>query len=272
MQDGLTNDVRRRLRRSHGRAVIQDLYVGEGARFYERLIAHDRSEVREVLRHARETTGDVLDLAAGGGRLTVPLLRSGRRVTALDLSEDMLALLRSAATGSMAENLEIVASDMTDFDLSGEFGLIVIGATSISLLDPSGRRRLYAAVRRHLSSGGRFVFSAASENAVTAMTSDASRMLNVPDERGPVDYLFSQQLAPSGQERLVNFVEMSGFEHPGRTVTVFTGRVRLVRPSVLAAELVEAGFAPPTTHRVRAADESPTAEIVLLATAARSES
>jgi SAM-dependent methyltransferase len=44
----------------------------------------------------------VVDLAAGTGKLTVPLLRTGARVIAVEPSEGMLAVLRRAAPGAEA--------------------------------------------------------------------------------------------------------------------------------------------------------------------------
>ncbi|UUZ79175.1 hypothetical protein LJK88_28660 [Paenibacillus sp. P26] len=57
------------------------------------------------------------------------------------------------------ENVSLVQSDMTEFELGGTFGLIVLSATSITLLDDLGKvERLFRTVHRHLSLGGRFVF------------------------------------------------------------------------------------------------------------------
>ncbi len=265
MHDLLTEAVRERLRVRENEGRPQDLYLGAGAEFFEHLVGPDRTEVREVLRFARDVSGRVLDLAAGGGRLTIPLLRAGHDVAALDLSEDMLAHLARAA-GAQA-HVTIHVGDMSDFSLGAEFGLIVIGATSISLLDARGRRGLLASVRRHLAPGGRLVFSVPSEPAADALSLDAERV--IPLSEGGEHYLFSQQASPSGAERLVNFVRMADLGRSRDHVPVYTSRLQLVRPSLLQAELVEAGFAAPEIHAVRSSDDDPAHRLVLLATTLR---
>ncbi|MBN3585550.1 class I SAM-dependent methyltransferase, partial [Algoriphagus aestuarii] len=83
----------------------------------------------------------------------------GREVTALDLSADMLALLRQQldrAPAHLRERCTVVQADMADFRLPRRYAVIVLGTTSISLLDRAGRAGLYRCVAEHLADGGRF--------------------------------------------------------------------------------------------------------------------
>lgn len=263
MTDPVTRSVRARLGRHGCEPCPQSLYEGEGADFYELLVGSDRSEVREVLRLARRAAGDVLDLAAGGGRLTIPLLRAGAAVTALDLSADMLAHLRVAA-GPEAE-LVVRLGDMTAFDLGQRFGLIVLGATSISLLDADGRRGLYSSVARHLAPRGIFAFSTAADDAMAALSAPADRVIAVEGPDGPEEVLFSQEASPSGAERTVNFLRV-GELRDGGAVRVFTSTLHVLAPGALAAELRAAGFAEPERQEVRRAGGSPATASVILST------
>lgn len=130
MSSSLTEAVVARLRTVGAVPKEQDLYSGAGTDFYDRLVGSDRAEIREMLALARGTEGPILDVAAGSGRLTVPLVRSGKRVTAIDLSDDMLSRLRRTLPDHAT--LECVVADMRDFSLPQQFGLVIIGATSIS--------------------------------------------------------------------------------------------------------------------------------------------
>lgn len=144
------------------RVALHDLYDAVGAPVYHDLAAADTSEIREVLRVARAVTGPVLELASGSGRLTLPLLALGREVTALELKADMLDLLRerlAAAPPGVRARCAPVQGDMAAFDLGRAFGLVVLGTTSVSLLDDAGRTGLFASVRAHLAPGGRFLLS-----------------------------------------------------------------------------------------------------------------
>lgn len=239
---------------------VQDLYAGTGTDFYERLVGPDRAEIREVLALARDVEGPVLDVAAGSGRLTIPLVRSGSRVTAVDLSDDMLSHLRRALPDHPM--LECVVADMRDFSLGRRYGLVIIGATSITLLDRAGRSLLYANVRRHLADGGVFAFTIAAGVSAESLAVPREHEIAVPGPDGDEVYLFSQQMDEGGAARVVNWVRVSDLVGGGEA-TVFSSRLRVLSQDVLSRELVEAGFAEPAVSPVRTHSSE---EILLLKT------
>jgi SAM-dependent methyltransferase len=255
----LTESVRRRLAAAGCVAAPSDIYAGEGARFYDEVVGPDRSEIREVLDVARRCGPAVLDLAAGSGRLTVPLVRSGKRVTALDLSTDMLARLR--ATLSPGASCDLVVADMCDVDLGREFDLIVLGATSITLFDEAGRRHVFATVRRHLASGGTFVLSVPGAGTAEALRESGDREITL----GSAVYLQSQQVEPDGSQRIVNWMPLP-LPHTAGHVPVLTTRLRIVDHAGLADELRGAGFASPDALPVRTNGVAPGDAMVLLRT------
>lgn len=145
-----------------GRARVCGLYDALGAPVYHDLATYDDPETRALLTAVRTTPGPLLDLAAGSGRFTLPLLATGREVTALDLSTDMLALLRTQldrAPASMRARCTVVQGDMSRFALGRTFPHILLGTTSLSLLDEDGRAGLYRSVLAHLAEGGRFLLT-----------------------------------------------------------------------------------------------------------------
>ncbi|CAM5378489.1 daptide-type RiPP biosynthesis methyltransferase [Streptomyces purpurascens] len=152
----------RRIAELGDRARVCGLYDALGAPLYHDLATYDDPETRALLTAVRTTPGPVLDLAAGSGRFTLPLLAIGRQVTALDLSTDMLALLRTAldrAPASMRARCTVVRGDMSRFALGQRFPHILLGTTSLSLLDEDGRAGLYRSVLAHLAEGGRFLLT-----------------------------------------------------------------------------------------------------------------
>lgn len=264
MSGTITEAIAARLDRAGAVPREQDLYTGEGTDFYERLVGADAAEIREVLALAREAAGPVLDVAAGSGRLTIPLVRSGRSVTALDLSDDMLSHLRRALPDH--PRLDCVIADMRDFSLPRPYDLVVLGATSITLLDREGRARLYASVRRHLAPGGVFAFSVAGGAAAESLTVPSEQEIRVPGPGpgpgGEETYLFSQQMEEDGAARLVNWVRLADVV-AGGDVRVLTSRLRVLSHELLSSELVDAGFAEPAVSSVRT---HPGADILLLTT------
>lgn len=139
--------------RHGGRAIEHhDLYDDVGSQLYAELTESDRSEIGELVRALREVTGPILELASGSGRLCLPLVLAGHRLTAVDNSPRMNAILRHRLTtipAAAAERCEVVEGDMSDFRFDRSFGAVILGSTSISLLDPTQRRAMFAAARRH---------------------------------------------------------------------------------------------------------------------------
>ncbi|ALX65546.1 daptide-type RiPP biosynthesis methyltransferase [Microbacterium sp. XT11] len=248
MTDSITRTVSARLAGVGAVPRAQDLYTGWGTDFYDRLVGPDRSEIREMLALARRTVGPILDVAAGSGRLTIPLVKSGNRVTAIDISDDMLTHLRNALPGHAG--LECIAADMRHFSLERRFGLAILGATSITLLDREGRSHLYECVRGHLAEGALFALTVAGGAAAEGLRAAVDREICVPGPAGDETYLYSQQIERGGEVRLVNWVRVADIA-VGHTVPVLTSRLQVLSAEKIARELVDAGFSEPTVSPVR---------------------
>ncbi|MFA6233904.1 MAG: class I SAM-dependent methyltransferase [Bacteroidota bacterium] len=103
------------------------------------------------------SAGEVLEVTAGTGRVTLPLLRAGLRVTAVDISFGLLKKLREKAeTEGLA--VETVHADMRDFDLQRTFPLIIIAFQSLEeLADTCDVTAALRRVHAHLAPGGRAI-------------------------------------------------------------------------------------------------------------------
>ena len=109
----------------------------------------------------------VLELGAGTGRVAIPLARGGLQVTALDRSAAMIGHGRARAT-DVGVAVEWVEGDMTAFDLPRRFDAIVIAFnTLLHLHTRAEHEALFAAVHRHLASGGRLALSVTSPDPRT---------------------------------------------------------------------------------------------------------
>jgi SAM-dependent methyltransferase len=136
-----------------------------GERFadaYDELYEHV-SDVDATVRFlddiAREATGGsparVLELAAGTGRIAIPLAARGHDVTALDISADMLARLGAKDPGG---GVTTVVGDMARDLPAGPFDLVFIAFNSLFMLpDPSEQASCFAAVADVLAGHGAFV-------------------------------------------------------------------------------------------------------------------
>lgn len=101
--------------------------------------------------------GNVLDLACGTGRLTIPLARKGVRVVGLDAFKPMLAL---AQEKSNELPIEWIQGDIRNFHLNETFDLILmVGNAFQALLSEEDQIQMLTSVRKHLKPSGLFVFN-----------------------------------------------------------------------------------------------------------------
>ena len=141
-----------------------DLYEGYYSEFYEAITSRTDYDIPLILEQAQRKgpSGKILELACGTGRILMHLANRGHEVVGLDLSEDMLKLCRrkqAQLPARLKNRIEVKQGDMTAFELDEKFPLIVLSATSISLLRSiSDVERMLQTVYDHLEDGGRFLF------------------------------------------------------------------------------------------------------------------
>jgi SAM-dependent methyltransferase len=109
---------------------------------YRLLVAAD-----EPLLIDREMPDDaeILELGAGSGRITHPLIALGRRVVAVDFNPEMLELIEGA---------EKIEARIQDLDLGRVFGGVLLMSNLINNPDREERLALLRAVQRHLGPHG----------------------------------------------------------------------------------------------------------------------
>ncbi len=99
--------------------------------------------------------GPALELAIGTGRVAVPLTARGIAVTGIELSEPMVAQLRTKVD---ATALPVTIGDMAITRVDGEFSLVyLVWNTLGNLRTQSEQVDCFRNAARHLAPGGRFV-------------------------------------------------------------------------------------------------------------------
>lgn len=95
-----------------------------------------------------------LELAIGTGRVAIPLSQRGVEVTGVDISEEMVAKLRTKPGG---EAIEVIFGDMAQVPVEGEFSLIYLPFNTLfALLSQERQVTCFRNVADHLIPGGRF--------------------------------------------------------------------------------------------------------------------
>jgi SAM-dependent methyltransferase len=148
------------------------------ARLYDLDLVEDPGDVALYLGLANRTGGPILELAAGSGRIAVPLVEAGHDVTAVDLEPAMLERAfararalggkrgagsgRNRAVGGQASRIEIgrlelIEADLLELDLptAGTYRLAIIALNSLFLLATrDAQHQAFRTIARHLAPGG----------------------------------------------------------------------------------------------------------------------
>lgn len=134
--------------------------------FSDATLARGATQVEEALALTGIRGGRALDLACGPGRHAVPLAHRGFDVTAVDLSEGLLAIARErAATAGVT--IELVAADMRVFLRPETFDLAVCLFSSFGYFDdPLDDLAVLTNVRSSLRAGGVFVVDLMSKESI----------------------------------------------------------------------------------------------------------
>ena len=109
------------------------------------------------LNETKKTSGEVLELMSGTGRVSLTLIEAGVRLTCVDASVEMLVILREKLT-QRGLSADVYQMDVRELALDKKFDLIFIPFHSfMELTTLSDQRQTLAAIRKHLADGGRFI-------------------------------------------------------------------------------------------------------------------
>ncbi len=114
--------------------------------------------IRTVLEAARATEGSVaVDLGCGTGQLSLPLAQLGAKVTAVDISQNMIDLLQEKATAAGVTGIVGVVRTVEQFDLPAGSVDLVVSNYALHHLHDRDKERVVAAAYRWLRPGGHLV-------------------------------------------------------------------------------------------------------------------
>ncbi len=109
------------------------------------------------LEQAKSAGGEVLELMSGTGRVSVPLAQAGVRLTCVDRSPEMLAILR-VKLDEQGLQASVHQMDVCVLSLPGRFDLVFVAFHSFAeLLTRQGQRQALERIYAHLNEGGRFI-------------------------------------------------------------------------------------------------------------------
>jgi SAM-dependent methyltransferase len=120
-----------------------------------------RPDVAFFVEAARESSGAVLEVGCGTGRVLIPTARAGVEITGLDLSTNMLAVCRRRLESEPEEvrnRVQLVQADMRKFDIPAQFHLATLPFRPFQhLTTVEDQLACLSSIRRHLVEGGRVI-------------------------------------------------------------------------------------------------------------------
>jgi SAM-dependent methyltransferase len=126
-------------------AQIYDLYV---------TVDYD---IPFFLQETANVSGSVLELMAGTGRLSLPLIKAGVQLTCVDRSKGMLDVLTRKLKES-GLSAKVVCADICELNLSKSFQLAILPFQAfMEIVGEERQRQALLAVYACLSTGGRFI-------------------------------------------------------------------------------------------------------------------
>jgi SAM-dependent methyltransferase len=131
-----------------------EIYGSRWAPYYDDIFATVDSEVAFLLPLAGSPPR-ALELAVGSGRVALPLSAAGVAVTGIDISDDMISLLRAKPGG---DEIEIIKGDFADVDVEGAYPLVYLQFNTLFALTSQDRQvDCFNNTARAMEPGGRFV-------------------------------------------------------------------------------------------------------------------
>jgi len=109
------------------------------------------------LRETANVSGEVLELMSGTGRVSLPLIEAGIRLTCVDLSARSNAILEEKLRQKGLQ-AEVIQMDVRELALARQFALVIIPFQSFAhLTRPEDQRHALARIYTHLTPGGKFI-------------------------------------------------------------------------------------------------------------------
>ncbi|MAG34776.1 MAG: methyltransferase type 12 [Dehalococcoidia bacterium] len=148
---------------------------------YYDLEHHDiTDDLQPLAEFARASSGPILELACGTGRVLPALAVASQTVVGLDYSKAMLKRAqRRVAMEAAPSVIRLLRSDMRSFRLSTRFGLIVVALNSfMHLTTRSEQEQVLQAIAGHLRPEGRVIIDLFNPESTLDESSEGALLLH----------------------------------------------------------------------------------------------
>jgi ubiquinone/menaquinone biosynthesis C-methylase UbiE len=225
---------------------------------------------RLIRRFGNKQVHRILELGCGTGSYTVRLAKAGRRIVAVDRSEDMLRAARAKAASSLpSRQVKFLNQDITSLSLEGTFDCCVAMFDVINYIFSITRlKALLGEIRRVLTPGSLFIFDM--WNGASVVAQGLSNRTKVAERGNTLIVRFARpEMLRAKNQCVINYTTFR-FEGPvlvGRSEE--SHRLRFYFPNEMKSLLRSAGFEVLSVHPFMRKGSSVTAGDFNIAAVAR---
>ena len=128
--------------------IISDIYD---------IFADATNDIDFFVNETKKTSGEVLELMSGTGRVSIPLIEAGVKLTCVDISQKLNAIFQSKLT-QKGLKAEIYQMDVCLLAIPKKFDMIIIPLYSFAhIVSPDDQRKALTRIHQHLLPGGTFI-------------------------------------------------------------------------------------------------------------------
>ena len=114
-------------------------------------------DINFFIDETKKTSGEVLELMSGTGRVSIPLLEAGVKLTCVDISPKLNAIFRSKLE-QKGLKAKIYQMDVCRLDLPKKYDMIIIPLYSFAhIVSPEDQRKALTRIHQHLLPDGSFI-------------------------------------------------------------------------------------------------------------------
>jgi len=142
----------------------EKFYYNEFASLYDYYQKGVENDVNFYLDYFKNFKGKILEIGAGTGRITIPLLKQGLNITALDIAPKMLQILKEKAK---KENLSVktICADIRNFKLKNKFDAIIVTYRTFQhMYSFDDQFKALKNIKKHLKPNGVLIFDVYAPN------------------------------------------------------------------------------------------------------------
>jgi len=170
--------------------MTEEIYHNKFALLYDFFQHGVENDIKFYLDYFKNFEGKILEIGAGTGRITIPLLKQGLDVMALDIAPKMLEILKEKAKKENIEAKTIIA-DMKNFRLKNKFEAIIITFRTFQhMYSINDQLKALKNIKKHLMPNGILIFDVYNPSLKYISKGDwqwqKDKTINLPSIKGKI--------------------------------------------------------------------------------------